>query len=143
MYAKSGLSVYQQTSKQDAHYADPHRLIQMLMEGFMTRVANARGAMSRGETASKGMEIGKAISIVEGLRASLDMEKGGELSESLASLYEYMQGRLLEANLRNDEAKLEEVAGLMREIKAGWDGIREQAIGRSGQADGAGLQVSG
>ncbi|MCH8506840.1 MAG: flagellar export chaperone FliS, partial [Ectothiorhodospiraceae bacterium] len=102
MYAKSGLSAYQQTSKQDAHYADPHRLIQMLMEGFLTRVAQARGAMERGQTADKGVEIGKAISIVEGLRVSLDMERGGELSESLASLYEYMQRRLLEANLHND-----------------------------------------
>ncbi len=143
MYGKTGLSAYQQTSNQGAHYADPHRLIEMLMEGVLARVASAKGAMMRKETALKGTEIGKAISILDGLRVSLDTEKGGELADNLAALYAYMQQRLLEANLRNEEPLLDEVAGLMREIKAGWDGIREQATGQSSPADGAGLQVSG
>ncbi len=144
MYGNQGLNAYQQTSNQAAHYADPHRLVQMLMEGFLTRVANAKGAMRRGETAAKGTEIGKAISIVDGLRASLDMQRGGELAENLSGLYEYMQGRLLQANLHNDTDRLDEVARLMREIKAGWDGIADEARNQAETAPGgSGLQVTG
>ncbi|MCC5857854.1 MAG: flagellar export chaperone FliS [Ectothiorhodospiraceae bacterium] len=145
MYGNQGLNAYQQTSNQAAHYADPHRLVQMLMEGFLTRVASAKGAMRRGEAAAKGTEIGKAISIVDGLRASLDMQRGGELAENLSGLYEYMQGRLLQANLHNDTDRLDEVARLMREIKAGWDGIADEARNQPETAPGgsAGLQVTG
>ncbi len=144
MYGNQGLNAYRQTSNQAAHYADPHRLVQMLMEGFLTRVAGAKGAMARGETARKGTEIGKAISIVDGLRASLDMQRGGELAENLSGLYEYMQGRLLEANLHDDADKLEEAARLMREIKAGWDGIADEARKQLDPApEGSGLQVTG
>ncbi|WP_439889031.1 flagellar export chaperone FliS [Pseudomonas sp. MBLB4123] len=103
--------------------ASPHRLIQMLMEGGLARIAQARGAMERGQTALKGELIGKAIGIVGGLREGLDLRQGGELAANLDSLYQYMVTRLLQANAKNDPAPLEEVAGLLREVKTGWDAI--------------------
>ncbi|WPC06591.1 flagellar export chaperone FliS [Pseudomonas benzenivorans] len=103
--------------------ASPHRLIQMLMEGGLARIAQARGAMERGQTALKGELIGKAIGIVGGLREGLDLRQGGELAANLDSLYQYMITRLLQANAKNDPAPLEEVAGLLREVKTGWDAI--------------------
>ena len=57
------------------------------------------------------------------LQSWLDMEKGGEIAGNLNNLYDYMVRRLLEANTENDQAALDEVAGLLGEIKAGWDGI--------------------
>ncbi|WP_369959597.1 flagellar export chaperone FliS [Pseudomonas benzenivorans] len=102
--------------------ASPHRLIQMLMEGGLARIAQARGAMERGQTALKGELIGKAIGIVGGLREGLDLRQG-ELAANLDSLYQYMVTRLLQANAKNDPAPLEEVAGLLREVKTGWDAI--------------------
>ncbi|MCY1280282.1 Flagellar secretion chaperone FliS [compost metagenome] len=103
--------------------ASPHRLIQMLMEGSLSRLAQARGALERGQLASKGELIGKAISIVGGLRGALDMERGGEVAVNLDRLYEYMGNRLVEANARDDSAILDEVSQLMRTIKSGWDAI--------------------
>jgi flagellar protein FliS len=103
--------------------ATPHRLIQMLMEGVLEKIALAKGNILRKEIAQKGENIGKAITIVGGLQASLDKEKGGELAENLNSLYDYMAQRLLMANIQSDDAILDEVAGLMLEIKAGWDAI--------------------
>ena len=58
-----------------------------------------------------------------GLRQGLDIEKGGELAANLDSLYEYMTTRLMEANLKNDVAIIEEIAQLLREVKSGWDAI--------------------
>jgi flagellar protein FliS len=124
MNAMAAMKQYQSVNTQaKAVDASPHRLIQMLMEGGLTRVAQARGAIERQQTAMKGELIGKAIGIIGGLRDGLDLQKGGELASNLDNLYQYMITRLLQANAQNDATALEEVAGLLREVKAGWDAI--------------------
>jgi flagellar protein FliS len=124
MNAMIAMRQYQTVNTQaQAVDASPHRLIQMLMEGGLTRIAQARGAMERQQTALKGELIGKAISIVGGLREGLDLQKGGELAANLDNLYQYMLSRLLEANVKNDAVMLDEVAGLLRNVKSGWDVI--------------------
>ncbi len=104
--------------------ASPHRLIQMLLEGGLQRLAQAKGAMQYGNIPLKGELLGKAVSIIVGLRDGLDLQKGGELSANLDNLYAYMIQRLSQANLKNDPAMIDEVAGLLREIKEGWDSIQ-------------------
>ncbi|UUD64970.1 flagellar export chaperone FliS [Pseudomonas seleniipraecipitans] len=124
MNAMAAMRQYQNVNTQaQAADASPHRLIQMLMEGGLTRLAQARGAMERGQFALKGELIGKAIGIIGGLREGLNLEQGGELAQNLDSLYDYMNRRLLEANLKNSVEPLDEVAHLLRDIKTGWDAI--------------------
>ncbi|AOE86520.1 flagellar export chaperone FliS [Pseudomonas sp. TCU-HL1] len=126
MNAMAALKQYQSVNTQaQAVDASPHRLIQMLMEGGLTRLAQARGAIERGQPAQKGELIGKAIAIIGGLRDGLNFEQGGEIAANLDSLYEYMVSRLLEANLKSDAALVDEVAGLLRNVKTGWDGIAQ------------------
>ncbi len=105
--------------------ASPHRLIQMLMEGAIERIARGRGAMERGYVQEKGNYIASAISIIEGLRASLDLTSGGDIARNLDALYDYMGRRLLTASLHNNTEMLDEVANLMQEIKSGWDAIAQ------------------
>ena len=124
-----GAQMYQQVGVSSAAYADPHRLVQMLMEGGLVRIARARGAIERGDVAEKGALIGKAIAIIDGLAASLNHDAGGDIAANLAALYDYMQRRLLHANLHSDVAALDEVAGLLREIKQAWDAIPPEARG--------------
>lgn len=106
--------------------ADPHRLIQMLFEGALDRIAIARGAMRQGDIAVKGARISRAIQIIDGLRAHLDRKNGGEIAANLDALYQYMERRLAEANLRDDVRILDEVSNLLREVKTGWDAIPQQ-----------------
>ena len=103
--------------------ASPHRLIQMLMEGAMEKIAIAKGHMLRNETALKGEYIGWAAKIIGGLDSCLDFEQGKEIAENLDKLYRYMLTRLLEANMDNDVAKLDEVHTLLKDIKEAWDQI--------------------
>ncbi|MBD9398218.1 flagellar export chaperone FliS [Pseudomonas sp. PDM11] len=103
--------------------ASPHRLIQMLMEGAMSSIAQARGALGRSQTALKGQAISKAVSIIGGLQAALDMEKGGEIAENLNRLYSYISSRLVEASAKNSVELLDEAGLLLSEIKTGWDAI--------------------
>ncbi len=123
----SAIQQYRTVETQSGVYAaDPHRLIQMLLQGAMDKIALAKGFMERGDVAEKGRHISRAISIVDGLRASLDKDKGGEIATNLESLYDYMERRLLMANLKNDLDALSEVADLLRDLKEAWDGIGQQ-----------------
>lgn len=124
MNTSSALRQYQAVSTNVmVNDASPHRLIQMLMDGSLSRLAQARGALERGQLADKGELISKTITIVSGLRGALDMERGGEVAINLDRLYEYMSNRLIVANAKGDVQVLDEVAGLMRTIKSGWDAI--------------------
>jgi len=105
--------------------ATPHRLVQMLMEGGLDRMAQAKGAMARGDIPEKGLMLGKAIDIIIGLRDGLDPEKSTDPAsvQQLESLYAYMTNRLIDANVQSDPTIVDEVAGLLITVKSGWDGI--------------------
>lgn len=122
---RNAISAYQKAGVDAAvEVADPYRLILLLFEGTQAALGAARGAMQQDRIADKGAAISKAIDIISnGLKASLDHEKGGEISERLDALYDYMVYRLLHANLKNDLKALEEVSGLLEEIHSAWRGI--------------------
>lgn len=104
--------------------ADPHRLVLMLFDGAIAAVTQARFQMEAEQIAEKGLSISKAINLImNGLRASLDLESGGELAERLAALYEYMGQRLLFANLKNSPAALNEVEELLIGLREAWSQI--------------------
>ena len=107
--------------------ASPHRLIQLLMDGALERMSGAKAAMERGDAATKGVLIGKAMGIISGLRSSLNMSvEGTDLSERLEDLYDYMGRRLLEASTFNKVEMLSEVIELLKTVKSGWDAIEPQ-----------------
>lgn len=104
--------------------ANPHRLILLLFEGALTAIMRAGNAMDAGRIAEKGEMISRALDIIgSGLRASLDLEAGGDLAERLAALYDYMCERLLWANVKNDRGAIDEVRGLLGEIHEAWKAI--------------------
>tara|TARA_R110002096_G_scaffold405911_1_gene604051 strand:+ start:3894 stop:4289 length:396 start_codon:yes stop_codon:yes gene_type:complete len=128
MNGTAALRQYQQMSAHSGVMdATPHRLIQMLLDGALTRILSAKGALKQNNTAKKGEQIGSAISIIEGLKASLDFEKGGEISKNLDALYEYINHILLQANIKSDESLLDEAGKLLSQIKMGWDSIDPNA----------------
>jgi flagellar secretion chaperone FliS len=103
--------------------ASPHRLVQMLMEGALEKIFTAKTYMANNEVAKKGETISWAISIIDGLRACLNIQDGGDIAQELFALYNYMEQRLLEANIKNDQAMLDEVGLLLNQVKSGWDNI--------------------
>jgi flagellar secretion chaperone FliS len=117
---------HQMSTRHAVETATPHRLIQLMMERTLTKIAVARGHMERGAVSEKGKHIGDAIGIISGLRASLNHKADARLSGNFDALYDYMSRRLLEANLRDDQKILDEVSGLLRELKEAWDAIADQ-----------------
>jgi len=106
--------------------ADPHTLIQMLFDGVLERLNMAKMHMKQGNIALKGENISRAISIIDGLRTSLDMKKGDEMAENLEALYDHMQRQLVKANIESSEEKIQEVLSLVGEIRAGWMAIPQE-----------------
>ena len=107
--------------------ADPHKLLLMLFVGALLTIATAPAAIERNDIPGKGQAISKAIEIInDGLKISLDYEAGGELAERLGALYDYMTSRLLYANIHSSRPTLDEVGGLLRDIKGAWESIGTQ-----------------
>ncbi|OUR90544.1 flagellar export chaperone FliS [Gammaproteobacteria bacterium 42_54_T18] len=128
MYTNKAANQYAAVNKQTGvEGANPHQLIQMLYEGAIENMARAKGCMERKDFSGKGDTLGRAINIIGGLQSFLDKEKGGEVAENLDALYDYMSRRLFEASKDNDIAIIDEVIGLVRVVKTGWEGIKDEA----------------
>jgi flagellar protein FliS len=107
--------------------ADPHRLVLMLMDGALERISAARGAIENNVPEAKSRLLHRAVSIVEELRGSLNLQAGGEIAANMADLYEYVGRQLLRANLENKVEHLDEASHLIREIRSAWIQIPAQA----------------
>jgi len=122
-----GLSAYTQTNIESiVHEATPHKLIEMLFKGAKDALAQAEGAIERGDFEAKSMKISKAAEIILNLRTYLDKEKGGELADNLNELYTYMATSLIDANRLNDTEKLREIASLIDTVSDGWSSIPDE-----------------
>lgn len=126
----SKLSEYAQVS---AHAgvaaADPHKLILMLMDGALERLAIARGCILRKETIHKAQLVNRVVSILGELKASLDVKAGGAIATNLGDLYDYMVQRVLLGSLQNKAEHLEEVTKLMNSIREAWIAVPGRVAG--------------
>lgn len=131
-----GAKAYQEVNVSSAvNSASPVRLIVLLYEGAMGALASARLEMANNNVIAKAKLITRAIDIVNGLRASLDPGKGGEIASSLESLYEYMVRQLTMANLKNDPEILDEVHRLLGELHGAWSSLAEKEVTGQTQQD--------
>lgn len=121
----NAISAYQRIGVETGiESADPHKLILMLFEGAQEALAKARMHMQNNEIAEKGQMISKTIMIIDhGLKASLDMNAGGDLAIKLQALYDYMTHRLLVANIQNNLEIVNEVNKLLSELYGAWTEI--------------------
>jgi flagellar secretion chaperone FliS len=122
-------SAYKRVSVETAvDQADPHKLVSMLFEGLLGSVGAARAAMARGDIATKGEQITKAVRIIdEGLKPALNLERGGDLAANLNGLYGYCVVLLTNANLRNDDKALADVIRVVEPLAQGWKQMGGQA----------------
>lgn len=128
MYANRGIQAYAQVDLQSQLAgATPHQLITMLFDGAHNAILRAKIYFETGNIARRGEMISKAINIIDnGLRASLDHNKGQEIAQQLEMLYEYMSRTLLECNLRNNPDPLAHVDELLMNLATTWKEIDPQ-----------------
>jgi flagellar secretion chaperone FliS len=126
----SKLSEYAQVS---AHggvaAADPHKLILMLMDGALERLAIARGCIVRNELVQRAHLVNRVVSILGELKASLDVKAGGKIATNLDELYDYMIRRVMLGSVQNKPEPLEEVTKLLSSIREAWVAAPGKAAG--------------
>lgn len=115
--------------------ASPHQLITLLFDGILVAITKAKQHMLNKEILEKNEAISKATLLIDsGLRAALNMEQGGELASNLDDLYNYMLNRLMIAHLNNQPELLDEVYGLLTDIKDAWITIGVNTQSETNQA---------
>lgn len=103
--------------------ASPHKQIDMLFEGALKFLVQAKVAIEHNNIEGRTHNINKASDIVFALNDYLDFEKGGEISENLSSLYDYIIRRLVDANREASIQACDEVMGLIVEVRMGWQAM--------------------
>ena len=121
---KANLAAYQNVAVQGSvSAADPHGLVQMLLDATVERIGAARLCIEEGDRARKAKLLHSCVTLIAELRGSLDLIRGGELAQNLSDLYDYIARRLLVANVRDDVLALTESLSLLGEIRSAWVAI--------------------
>lgn len=125
MYGRN-LKAYQKTNLEaELSVANPHRIVQMLFEGLIERLSQAKGAILRKDYEYKSNRITKALGIVNGLQASLDMSYDKELGQRMYALYDYLKTLINKASIELSVEPIDEAIKLIMPIKEAWDKIPE------------------
>lgn len=126
MYARANdpAKTYQHSAAEHAVDSDNgYRLISRLMTRLLARMAMAKHCIGNNDVAGKGEHLSRAVEIVSVLQVAIDDSHNPELAGNLLALYDYAARRLLDANLHSDVTAIDEVDGLLREVKQAWDSI--------------------
>ena len=116
----NGIQSYRRTN---VITADPKRLVLMCYEGAIDSLKIGKHKLIEEDYEEKGSALAKAEDIINELLCSLDFEKGGAIARNLDSLYNYMLRRILHADVKKDISAIDEVIGMLNELKSAWEEI--------------------
>jgi flagellar protein FliS len=122
---------YQAYIEDEILTADPIKLVQMLYRGAMQAIADARAKLAMGDIKGRSAAVTKAVEILAELSSSLDHERGGELSASLAALYDFAQRHLLAGNQEQADRPLAEAGRVLETLGEAWMGLAVPPPGRA------------
>ena len=109
---------YQSYQQNSVNTASPGELTLMLYNGCLKFIHQAKKAIEEKNIEMKNTNIQKAQSIIQELMVTLNMDM--EVSKNMMSLYDFMNRRLMEANIKSDASILAEVEGLVTEFRDTW-----------------------
>ena len=100
--------------------APPGRLVVMLYDGCLRFLFQSAYAMREGDRATSQNRMNRAEAIIDELTVTLDHERGGEIAGNLQSIYSFCRKHLIEAWVEQDVDKIEQVSGLLGELREAW-----------------------
>ncbi|MBN2647020.1 MAG: flagellar export chaperone FliS [Thiotrichales bacterium] len=105
--------------------ASPHKLVEMLYEHSLKNLKLAKIFIEQKNYAKKAEHLNKALSLLAALQAGLNHDKGKEVAENLAALYDYCYRITVQASLQNDLDKIQEVIALLEPLLEAWKQMPE------------------
>ena len=115
---EKGIMAYRKT---DVITSDPKRLVVMCYQGVIDNLKAAQKKCLEKEFEGKAKAVAKAQDFLNELMHALDFEQGGEIARNLDSLYNYMSRRIIYAEANRTMEPIEEVIGLIEELKGAWE----------------------
>ena len=123
MYGRN-LRAYQKTTvNAEISVADPYYLTKLLYQGLFERLAQAKGAIERGDLALKAKKLSTATAILENLRSTLDFSQSKSIAQGLYDIYSYMIDQVAEASLNLMTQPIDNAIRALMPIKKAWDSI--------------------
>lgn len=107
--------------------ASPVQLVGLLYEGVIAALHASARALEAGDIETRVREINRAMAILAELRASLDLERGGEVAGTLRRFYDIAKGRMLEASIKQSAPILEELISQFRGLRDSWRRVERDA----------------
>lgn len=121
--------VYDQYRKTTVETLSPAKLLLMLYDGALSSLRTAQKAIDEKDMSQAHNQLIKAQDIVTELMATLNMDV--PISQQLYSLYDYIQRRLIEANLNKDSSIIDEAYQFISELRDAFAQAARES-GRSG-----------
>jgi flagellar protein FliS len=109
---------YQAYKNNSVNTASPGELTLMLYNGCLKFIKHARKGIEAEDYQLKNTNIQKAQKIIQELMVTLDPK--AEITKQLLPLYDYINSRLIDANINNDLEILAEAYGLVEEFRDTW-----------------------
>lgn len=103
--------------------ASPHRLVAILFDEALKALDAMVAAADKSDYVQLAARQSRALSVIGGLEASLDMEGGGEIAQNLASIYREGRRLTLKGGKECDSAPLMQVRIMLAEIASAWEEI--------------------
>lgn len=102
--------------------ASPERLVVMLYDGASRFLGQAAVAMRDGDVETYHNRLRRAEAIISHLQNTLDLQHG-EIPQNLLSIYLFCRRHLNGARLRRDPRAIEDVIGLLTQLRDAWEAI--------------------
>lgn len=123
MYGRN-IRAYQKTTvNAEISVADPYYVTKLLYQGLFERLAQAKGAIERGDLALKAKKLSTATAILENLRSTLDFSQSKTIAQGLYDIYSYMIDQVAEASLNLMTQPIDNAIRALMPIKKAWDSI--------------------
>ena len=123
MYGRN-LRAYQKTTvNAEISVADPYYVTKLLYQGLFERLAQAKGAIERGDLALEAKKLSTATAILENLRSTLDFSQSKSIAQGLYDIYSYMIDQVAEASLNLMTQPIDNAIRALMPIKKAWDSI--------------------
>jgi len=115
LQAQNAYNAYKQNS---VTTASPGELTLMLYNGCLKFLHQAKKGILEKNIEVKNTNLIKAQNIIKELMSTLNMDLA--VSNEMLPLYDYMNRRLMEANIKNDPSIIDEVESLVVEFRDTW-----------------------
>ena len=123
MYGRNVRAYQKTTVNAEISVADPYYVTKLLYQGLFERLAQAKGAIERGDLALKAKKLSTATAILENLRSTLDFSQSKTIAQGLYDIYSYMIDQVAEASLNLMTQPIDNAIRALMPIKKAWDSI--------------------